>query len=324
MRISHVLVATDLSPTSRGSYEHAVAIARVFGARITLLNVDELAEIGFRSSAAMLDYMERVSTVREQRLAEAEAIFDTADQPATVVELPGHPGLEIGRFARENEVDLIVLARHGDHATGPLGSTSQRVVISSPVPVLVVHDPKAAVSVPGERLTIPRYDRILAGTDFGLDSTRALHVVRGLAELCRAEALVAHVWRNPGAAIPVRDDQLPDFPAELMAELQRNYEARFRSWLFDAGHPEAEHLVVPGHSAAVGLIAAGLEWGAKMIVVPSHGKRTLEAMLITGTVLRLLTLSPLPVLVLPHQWLSGYASRVGTGEIPPELPLDAD
>jgi nucleotide-binding universal stress UspA family protein len=56
----------------------------------------------------------------------------------------GKPYLEIIRYARENRIDLIVLASHGfsglEHVL--FGSTAERILRESPVPVLVIKKPR--------------------------------------------------------------------------------------------------------------------------------------------------------------------------------------
>ena len=300
LNLSHILVATDLSEASRISYGYACALARATGARVTVLHVDELAEIGFRSSQAMLQYMEHVATVREQRMVWAESEFDRLGHKATMIEIPGHAWTEIDRFALEHAVDMIVVTRHGDHATGALGSTSQRVVHHAAVPVMVVHEP--ANYQPGET-EAPGLTRLLAATDFSRDSTMALTHTLSLAESLGGVAKVVHVWRNPGSAIPNDQGMLPVTPEVVLEELQRTHETRFMAWLAEAGVRELDHLVVPGHSPAVGLIAAAIEYQASAICVPTHGHSAIERMLVGSTVDRLVTLSPLPVLVYPRGWL---------------------
>ncbi len=303
MDIRHILVATDLSAAASIAYGHSAAVARAWGARVTLLYVDELAEVGFHSSADMLTYIDQVGAVRQARLAQAEAAFDSAGIDVTVVEIPGHAATEIDRYADDNAVDLIVITRHGDHRTGPLGSTSQRVVRSATVPVLVVHEPQG---YDGGAVAAPSYRRLVAATDFSEDSTIGLRAAVHYAARLDAATRVVHVWQSPGSALPLNDPELPAVPHAIIDELQARHEARFAAWLSQVGEGALDHAVVPGHSAAVGLIAAAIDWQADLICVPSHGTGAVASFLIGSTVDRLLTFSPLPVLVFPQVWLKTH------------------
>ena len=63
MQIRHIVIASDLSPAARLAYPHAAAFARAFGARVTLLHIDELSGSTGRASPAMDDYLKLVSLV---------------------------------------------------------------------------------------------------------------------------------------------------------------------------------------------------------------------------------------------------------------------
>jgi nucleotide-binding universal stress UspA family protein len=58
--------------------------------------------------------------------------------------LRGKPHLEIIRYAKENSIDLIVLASHGlsgwEHVL--FGSTAERILRESPCNVMVIKKPK--------------------------------------------------------------------------------------------------------------------------------------------------------------------------------------
>ena len=60
--------------------------------------------------------------------------------PVTKAFVEGRPFVEIIRYARENEIDLIVISTHGrtglKHAL--FGSVAEKVVRKAPCPVLVV------------------------------------------------------------------------------------------------------------------------------------------------------------------------------------------
>ena len=62
----------------------------------------------------------------------------------------GAPFLEIIRYAKENDVDLIVLGTHGRSGLAHvlLGSVAERVVRKSPCPVLTVRHPEHEFVMP--------------------------------------------------------------------------------------------------------------------------------------------------------------------------------
>jgi nucleotide-binding universal stress UspA family protein len=62
----------------------------------------------------------------------------------------GKPFVEILKFAKEENADLIVMATHGRGAISHLlmGSTAEKVVRKAPCPVLTVKHPKHLFAMP--------------------------------------------------------------------------------------------------------------------------------------------------------------------------------
>lgn len=142
--LQNILLATDFSEPSSAALEYAKALARAFSARIHVLHVlEDLAAHAWTTEvyvAALPGVHDEMEKQARERL---EAIFTPEDATAfrARIELrTGSPFVEIVRYAREENIDLIVLGTHG---RGPiahmlLGSVAERVVRKSPCPVLTV------------------------------------------------------------------------------------------------------------------------------------------------------------------------------------------
>ncbi len=145
----HVLVATDGSKAAVAATRQAAEVARLFGARLTLLRVVSVPA-GLSSPyiphAAQLD---RETT--ERRRAESERFLDelaaeVGEETAGVkvethVELAYHPARGILDAIGEFGCDLVALGTHRRTrlARIVLGSVADKIVRASPVPVLVGH-----------------------------------------------------------------------------------------------------------------------------------------------------------------------------------------
>jgi nucleotide-binding universal stress UspA family protein len=79
----------------------------------------------------------------QDRLREA----DRQRGAVAIVEHSDEPASEILRYAKSNDIDLIVMGTHGRTglARAALGSVAEKVVRAAPCPVLTVH---SAESVP--------------------------------------------------------------------------------------------------------------------------------------------------------------------------------
>ena len=146
LTLKTVLVPTDFSDASESALRYGKAMAAAFGASLHVVHVMEdllahawAAEVYVSSMPQLRDEIERES---RQRLA---ALLTDEERRAHRVEtalLAGNPFLEIIRYAKAHDVDLIVMGTHG---RGPiahmlLGSVAEKVVRKSPCPVLTVRE----------------------------------------------------------------------------------------------------------------------------------------------------------------------------------------
>jgi nucleotide-binding universal stress UspA family protein len=154
MKLAHILVPVDRSPSSAEAVERAAQLAAHSGARITLLHAWEpLYAWGPFMGAAM------VSTdagnvplakhiVEEAQRTLAEHKNRLAQHPLEVkTELVEAPPKNAIRDALNKErFDLVVMATHGrtGFARVTMGSIAEWVVRHSPVPVLTVRGPSPA------------------------------------------------------------------------------------------------------------------------------------------------------------------------------------
>jgi nucleotide-binding universal stress UspA family protein len=133
MSVREVLVATDFSEIAEEAVRAARQHAERFAARLHLLHV--------------LDTDEPDAARRLARLGEGAG----ATIPVLLRAPAGDPAHEIVRYAREHDVDLIVVGTHGrtGMSRALLGSVAERVIRIAPCPVLAV-PPSASRSAPLE------------------------------------------------------------------------------------------------------------------------------------------------------------------------------
>jgi len=142
MRLQSILVPTDFSEPSAKALHYALALAKQFDAKITLLHIVEPigATPDFAYNPLVLETETVMASARKQlhRLIEKEGIRPALIK-STVVR-NGVPFHEIAQAAATLKIDLIVISTHGytglKHVL--LGSTAERVVRHAPCPVLVV------------------------------------------------------------------------------------------------------------------------------------------------------------------------------------------
>lgn len=142
--IKRILVPTDFSEPSDDALAYALGLADAFGASLHVLHVlEDLAahawttEVYVAALPGVHEEMERQARERLDQLLTAE---QRAKYRAQVALRLGSPFVEIVRYAREEQIDLVVLGTHGRGAIAHmlLGSVAERVVRKAPCPVLTV------------------------------------------------------------------------------------------------------------------------------------------------------------------------------------------
>ena len=142
----NILVPTDGSAAAKSAISHAVDIASVCEATIHGLHVIPTADLRIRPksktakrlAAGEFDAVPEAHTYGKNATHEVVAAATEADLPATQAITAGWPYAEIIEYARENEIDLIVMGRRGHTGVGRLllGSTTERVIRNTSIPVL--------------------------------------------------------------------------------------------------------------------------------------------------------------------------------------------
>ncbi len=143
IRLKKILVGCDFSPDSDLAFQHALSLAQEFEASLHLVHVIE--------PSVYKDLSKPDNTIGEEiqqglhdRLTE-KLIGMVPEEarnwctPTTRI-LEGQPYEELGRYAKTEDMDMIVLGvrGHGLVKTLFLGSTTDRVVRQAPCPVLSV------------------------------------------------------------------------------------------------------------------------------------------------------------------------------------------
>lgn len=142
IRFKEILVPVDFSACSKKALAYAVALARQFQARITVLYT-----VDFEIAAADVDI--DVPQVRKKLCLNggrqlARLVRETigCQIEADTLVRTGQPFAQIIEAARARKVDLIIMATHGNSGITRffIGSTTERVVRHAPCPVLIVRE----------------------------------------------------------------------------------------------------------------------------------------------------------------------------------------
>lgn len=142
---TNILCPVDFSEDSERAVAAALALARATGGHVTLVTVvDALLSAGAAAAGAEADRMLHDQTQRElaDLLERASPGLGPSRVPAVAVRT-GKPAEEILAQADDCNADVIVMGMRGIGGAQRflLGSTSQRVLQQSIIPVLIVPPP---------------------------------------------------------------------------------------------------------------------------------------------------------------------------------------
>jgi len=194
IEIRRILCPIDFSEHSRLALDHAVAVARWYGATITVFNVVALVPaMAYAPGTPMLPMTVPTADDRHALLASVKRFAESetaAGVPMQFELSEGDAATEILERSASRASDLIVMGTHGRRGFDRLvlGSVTEKVIRKARCPVMTV-PPGTAEAVPAP----PLFKRVLCAIDFSDASLHALDYALSLAEEADAHLLLAHV-----------------------------------------------------------------------------------------------------------------------------------
>jgi nucleotide-binding universal stress UspA family protein len=145
LTMKRILHPTDFSPSSLGAFQMACALARDYGATLTVLHVIAPPIVAYGEGVIPSD----VTDVMGQARAQLERLEPTV--PKVSVErriVEGDAATEILRIAQESKCDAIAIGTHGRTGLGRLlmGSVAEQVMRRAACPVITVKTPASVAA----------------------------------------------------------------------------------------------------------------------------------------------------------------------------------
>jgi len=143
IEIKRILLPTDFSAYSATATKYACELATKFHAELHLLHT---LEVHLASTPTFGMGLALPTYVQESRAAAEKALAGVLDpqwavgQKVVQAVVEGSPKVEIVRYARTHQIDVIVMATHGRSGLAHvlIGSVAENVVRTAPCPVLTV------------------------------------------------------------------------------------------------------------------------------------------------------------------------------------------
>jgi nucleotide-binding universal stress UspA family protein len=317
-----ILVPLDGSIRAEQAISLAARIARVSGGSVILLRVVTIPiEFGpyLRQSVLLREVVNADLAHAAGYLANIAQSDDLRGIETKVAVFSGPEALTILDTAKDQGVDLIIMASHGD--TGlkrwMLGSVAQKVARYCPVPVLVLREGGTVPSSPYPDQTRPLHAiAAVVALDGSALSEAALfpaaHLVAALTAPAQGSLHLTRVVQRPGVDAvlngrermdPLQRDQALDeamnYLSKLADDLRNRLEAELNlaiTWSVAVDADVAETLI---RVAEQGRVDAGtcMSGGCDILAIATHGRSGLQRWVIGSVTERVLGATKLPLLI---------------------------
>lgn len=141
---SNIVYATDFSKASESAFQLAQTITKEVGGDLHLFHCVDLDRLQSAIALTQEGIENRLAEARRRLTVDYAARLGDLARRTTIEVWEGSPYVEIVKFARERQADLIVLAHHTrdvDPDERPFGSTLEQVLVRATCPVISINRP---------------------------------------------------------------------------------------------------------------------------------------------------------------------------------------
>ncbi len=294
LRIKKILLPTDFFPCANQALDHALYLARKYGAEFHMLHAIVLHDDDPHNPAAHIVNLEEIHD-RLKELAEANmnAAIRERDDGGVKILMEQRRGVSaadvILTYADDEEIDLIVMGTHGRRGLGHLllGSVSEEVVRMADCPVLTIRE-KA------EQQDIDDVSRILVPLDFSEHANNGLRHAKELAATYGAKLDLMHVIEE---MVQPAFYEMAGVPPDMVRSARRQKSRDEMERLFrKAGGPDVpvDYFVVTG-KASQDIVEFAREAEIDLIVIATHGLTGIQHLLLGSITEKVVRMAPCPV-----------------------------
>lgn len=292
MQINQILVPTDFSENAQHAVDYAVELAKKCSAKLHLLHtpviptyllMDLSYSPGPEAVTRILNDSQEALDAQAKGVAAAGVEHFSAIREGTVHEV-------IRDYAKEHEMDLVVLGTHGRTGVSKLmyGSVTERVIKTVHTPIVVV--PPEGGKPPSS---------IVVSYDFSSPAKRAADAARAIHALVDGPLHLVHsyldVWgeyTDRGAVVGEAAEKRRE---ALRLGLEEMLHTDAKELFGDAPGDIQTHLVTGDPAECILKVAEDV--GATLICAGTTGKSGIERILIGSVARRLLHDSRVPLLL---------------------------
>jgi len=204
--LDHILCPLDGSVLAERVLPHAVSLTEAFGSKLTLLRVVfQDKDVNAHGIVNPMDW--------QMRKTEAESYLNSVQQRLQDVgvvceaqTIEGIPAHQIVEYAKQNDVQLIMMSSHGSSGVSEwnINSTVQKVLFRALIPVMIIR----AYQEPFEELKGLTYKNMMVPLDGSKRAECILPLAESICEVQHSNLFLTHIVEEPNlpCQTPLNDE----------------------------------------------------------------------------------------------------------------------
>jgi nucleotide-binding universal stress UspA family protein len=286
IRFRKILCPVDFFPASERAATLAATFARNYSAELKLIHV--VPPILPTAYESLLNTAEVTQSVEEQSQRRLDTMSRKLKLSGISVETQVQAGdifTQIKKTIQAYKPDLVAMGTHGHRGFERwiLGSTADRVLRSSPVPMLMISSSQKAGSG-------ARFRRIMVTTDLSNGTAKVLDYALSIAQVNQASITLVHILEEMRAltSAQYRNRRAKGVQRELLKLVPEDV----KDWC------DIETRIGAGTAYHVILTMLKKE-KTDLLVMNTHGKGMVDRALLGSTTERIVRATPCPVMLIP-------------------------
>jgi nucleotide-binding universal stress UspA family protein len=191
----HILLPLDGSSLAERVLPHAVALSEAFNSKLTLLRVIHKGNEEEQNNIVNPMAWQIKKSEAEAYLKSIQNQLAEIDVDGDIKILEGNPAQQIIEFARNEDVELIILSSHGSSGVSAwnINSTVQKVLLRAFVPVMII---RAYEEETGSLIGL-KYQRLFLPLDGSKRAECILPMAKSICSAQGSKVFLTHIIEEP-------------------------------------------------------------------------------------------------------------------------------
>ena len=271
-RIKKILIPYDFSETADLSLDHAVFMAKLLKAEITLLHIVETLTFTSSIRHSLSGFEKKVETASNEKLQElAHKLHTENGIIVNVLTDVGKIYKRIVHNAKQTHSDVIVMGTHGSTGGGSvIGSNTSKVVMESDIPVISVQTHAKKIG----------FTKVVLPIDDSPESRQKVNVALEVAQYYNAHIFVVGLMQSNGA----------DYQRKFRIKIEQVVE-------FLTEHGVAcESKFVTGNDLAKMTLQTSNELDADLVIIMTEQEPSITGLLLGTYATKVVNQSKIPIM----------------------------